>query len=110
MYCRDATHHKMVVGGYGPQLINERVQFRPIVHPALLEAYAIEKEAERKAREFLNQKETAEKSMMVAYAEAERARAISEAAKAHESKAAQPSAPVQAAPAPTQVQQVKKDK
>jgi hypothetical protein len=40
MYCRDATHHHMVVGGLGPQLINERVQFRPTVHPSLLEAAA----------------------------------------------------------------------
>lgn len=75
LYCRDATHHHMVVGGLGPQLVNERVQFRPTVHPSLIEAAAKEKAALEQARIFLEQKQVAEQSMMVAQAKAEEAKA-----------------------------------
>jgi hypothetical protein len=108
MYCRDATHHKMVTGGLGPQLVNEAVQFRPIVHPSLIEAAALEKAAEERAKEFLRQKEVAEASMAVAHAEAEKARALRDSARAAEEKAtAQAAAPQ---PATTPAHAGKKDK
>lgn len=86
MYCRDVTHHHMVVGGLGPQLVNERVQFRPTVHPSLLEAAAKEKAALDQARLFLEQKQVAEQSMMVAQATAEQARAEMQRAQAIEER------------------------
>ena len=106
MYCRDSTHHKMVIGGYGPQLINEAVQHRYSVHPSLIEADALEKAATERAKEYLRQKEIAEQSMAVAHAEAERARAMREVAKAAEEK----NAVTAAQPAPTGQGGQKKDK
>jgi len=87
MYCRDQTHHKMVIGGLGPQLINERVQHRPTVHPSLIEAYALEQAAQQRAIETLRQKEAADVAMAVAHAETLKAAAIRDSLKANEEKA-----------------------
>lgn len=99
MYCKDPTHHKMVTGGLGPQLINERVQYRPTVHPSLLEAAAMEKEALQKAQEFMNQKAAADAALLVAQAEAAKAREMQEKQAAAETRAAQVSTPSPTAPA-----------
>jgi hypothetical protein len=81
MYCRDPSHHKMVIGGFGPQLVNEAVQHRPIVHPALIEAHAREQAALAAATEALHQKAVAEAALAVASAEVMKQTQIRETAR-----------------------------
>jgi len=73
MYCRDMSHHHLVVGGLGPQLINEKVQHRPTVHPSLIEAYALEQEAQKQAMLLLQQNQARDAAMVAAQAQLERA-------------------------------------
>src|SRR5579875_1528767 len=35
LYCQDRSHRKVIMGGLGPRLINEGMQHRPVLHPAL---------------------------------------------------------------------------
>lgn len=70
LYCRDRSHHKQVMGGLGPQLINQNCQFRPIVHPSLIEANAMEEEAKKKAYEALLAKQAADTALTIAQARA----------------------------------------
>lgn len=116
LYCRDRTHHKMVVGGYGPQLVNESVQHRPQVHPSLNEAAALEKASREAAEQLLRERDLANQRATLAYAQMEearirqeraaadeaagRARADAEQRAAAEARAAQQPPAAQPAPAP----------
>lgn len=75
LYCRDRSHHKQVMGGLGPQLINRNCQYRPLVHPSLIEANALEEENKRKAYEALLAKQAADTAMILAQAKIAQAEA-----------------------------------
>jgi hypothetical protein len=65
----------MVTGGYGPQLVNESLQHRPFVHPALNEAAALEKAAHDAAEQLLKERDLANRAGMIAFAQMETAKA-----------------------------------
>lgn len=80
LYCRDVTHHQIVIGGLGPQLVNERVLYRYAVHPSLIEAAAREQAEKDEVDKYLKQKKDTEHKL--ALAEAKVAEASAELARA----------------------------
>lgn len=107
LYCRDATHHKQIMGGLGPHLVNMSVQHRPVVHPSLIEANANNEATKQKAYEALLAKQAADTALAIAQAKVLEAEAH---AKAHEvSKEKESAAAAQAAAQP-QPQRSKSEK
>lgn len=88
LYCRDRTHHRKVMGGGYPQLVNESVQHRPIVHDALIPENAEREVVKKKLYEALLAKQASDEAIVVAAAKAQEAEAMSASANAHQAAAA----------------------
>jgi hypothetical protein len=83
LYCRNTEHHKQVMGGMGPHLLNMSVQHRPVVHSSLIESNANEAATKQRAYEALLAKQAADTALAIAQAKVLEAEAL---AKSNEAK------------------------
>ena len=89
LYCRDRTHHKQVMGGLGPQLVNTTCQHRPVTHPSLIPELQMAEAAKTKAYEAVLAKQAADTALVLAQAKAMEAETSAKAqtdSKAHENE------------------------